>query len=103
MEMPKHKKKKTTADPLPITQRSKQDLCRLLLRHVIALRLKELDSRATLNNLMMMGGAADEADGVDCMRAAWIEQMAKAVKTVQPDAITDEQIDCWLEKWSEQI
>ena len=61
-----------------------------MLRHIVALRLKELDSLTSLENLLAYHGIP---------RLDLIEAIMENLAVQNADDITDAEVDAWLAKW----
>lgn len=67
-----------------------EDLCRRLLRHIVALRLKEIDALATLEIKLGHQGIP---------RLDIIEQVIGEMGAANADSLTDAEVDAALAKW----
>ena len=86
-------RKKKAAEPLAhilFADAERQNLQRRLLRHIVALRLKELDSLTSLENLLAYNGIP---------RLDLIEAIMENLAVQNADDLTDAEVDAWLAKW----
>ena len=86
-------RKKKAVEPLAhilFADAERQNLQRRLLRHIVALRLKELDSLTSLENLLAYNGIP---------RLDLIEAIMENLAVQNADDLTDAEVDAWLAKW----
>ena len=86
-------RKKKAAEPLAhilFADAERQNLQRRLLRHIVALRLKELDSLTSLENLLAYNGIP---------RLDLIEAIMENLAVQNADDLTGAEVDAWLAKW----
>ena len=88
--MPRKKKAPEPLAHILFADAERQNLQRRLLRHIVALRLKELDSLASLENLL----AYDKGPRFDL-----VESIMENLTVQNADSLTDAEVDAWLAKW----
>ena len=88
--MPRKKKAPEPLAHILFADAERQNLQRRLLRHIVALRLKELDSLTSLENLLAYHGIP---------RLDLIEAIMENLAVQNADDITDAEVDAWLAKW----